>query len=51
MANFMVIFRNFPEGTEEIHESLRHDSGSPNRDLNPLPHEYEAGVLPDHDIW
>jgi hypothetical protein len=42
-ANFKVLPRHSPGGTEENHENLSRDSRSPGRHLNPGPHEYEAG--------
>jgi hypothetical protein len=38
-------FRNVPGGTEENHEKLSQVRRFPGRDLNPVPPEYEAGVL------
>jgi hypothetical protein len=38
-------FGNFPGGTEENHEKLSQVRRFPCRDLNPVPPEYEAGVL------
>jgi hypothetical protein len=32
MAKFKVIFRHWPEGTEEDHENLSQDSRSPDRE-------------------
>jgi hypothetical protein len=45
VAKFKVIFRHWPEGTEEDHENLSQDSRSPDRELNPWSSEYEAVVL------
>jgi hypothetical protein len=41
--------RHFPLGTEESHEKLK-DRRPPDRELNPGPPEYEAGVLTTLDI-
>jgi hypothetical protein len=42
MAKFKVLFQHFPDRTEE---NLTHNSLSEDRDLNPGPSEYEAGML------
>jgi hypothetical protein len=43
--NFKVLSQHSPGGTEENHEHLSRDSRFPDKDLNPEPLEYEAGVL------
>jgi hypothetical protein len=50
LPNFKVLSQNVPRGTEENHETPQ-DSRSPFRDLNPIPPEYEAGLLSTrHDV-
>jgi hypothetical protein len=45
MNGFNILSRNLLEGTKENHENLSEDSRFPGRDLNPIPPEYEVGVL------
>jgi hypothetical protein len=45
VAQFKVLCRHFPGGTEENHKNLSQDRRSRGRDLNSGPPEYEAGVL------
>jgi hypothetical protein len=45
VALFKVLSQHLPGRTGENHENLSQDSLSPDRDLNPGPSEYEAGVL------
>jgi hypothetical protein len=42
LAQFKVLSRNLPEGTEN-HEKLSHNSQSPGLDLNLGPPEHVAG--------
>jgi hypothetical protein len=42
-----VLSWDLPGGNEENYEKVSHDSWSPDRDLNPGPHKYEAGVSED----
>jgi hypothetical protein len=44
-SNFTMLSQDLPEGTEEKHENLSQNFLSSGRDLNPVPLEYEAGVL------
>jgi hypothetical protein len=43
--NFKVISQHLLGGTEKSHKILSQDSLSPDRDFNPGPPEYIAGVL------
>jgi hypothetical protein len=45
LSNFKVLIRNFSEETEKATKEISQVSLSPDRDLNPGPSEYEAGVL------
>jgi hypothetical protein len=45
VAYFKVLYWHFSGGTEENHENLSHESGSPDRYFNSGPPEYETRVL------
>lgn len=42
---FNVLYRYFPEGTDEYEKTLSQNSRSPDRGLNQGSPEYENGVL------
>jgi hypothetical protein len=43
---FHSAIRHLPTGTEENHESLNQNNWTVEQDFNPVPHDYEAGILP-----
>jgi hypothetical protein len=45
IVKFEVVYRNLPGGTEKTTTNLNKSSRAPERDLNTLPPEYEAGLL------